>query len=56
MNNCCNNWWNRLTEEQKEWVHYYHYDIEDKDIVKMLGKAEVHKMHESRFELEGYSR
>jgi len=55
-NTCCDKWWNRLSNTQKEWIHYYFYDIEDRGIVEQLTISEIHKMHESRFELEGYHR
>ena len=56
MKDCCNKWWERLTEYQKEWIHYVFYDIESQDYLNKIGLRDVHEMHESRFELEGYPR
>lgn len=53
---CCDVWWERLTNRQKEWVHYYFFDIERKDITEILGCAGVHNMHEFKFATEGHPR
>jgi len=59
LKDCCDAWWNRLTDTQKEWIHYYFYDIEtrlQKVLLDELGDSTIHKQHEFRFTTEGNPR
>jgi len=50
---CCDDWWSGLTQKQKEYIHYFFYDIKRQPL---LSDEDIHEMHESRFILEGYDR
>ena len=47
-NECCCLWWNRLTEKQREYIHYMFYDINNKgNPLSSMSDEDVHSMHES---------
>ena len=51
MADCCEEWWDRLDEHIKEYIHIHYYNISERLRLHIYNKI-FHEMHEFRFKVE----